>query len=238
MTRSSSNFGSTPNVDTLLQRFEPTMIQFSWFTARIAAIRSRASACHSSSWPFRRHRLVQQLEDDVWLALIAGCQRGPECERLTTITPGVQIVFVSSDMKPCPGKWCSPAPASARQPRVHATARSIHDRPSSEKCSRSVSLAMSGESTGTRMWSMPQPLMRVTSVSVKNVAISAGAGGKGARAVLEVRSREVPFILEHGQIVGRLVYEKMLAKPEKLYGQGIGSNYQAQSLKLSKHFKA
>ena len=66
----------------------------------------------------------------------------------------------------------------------------------------------------------------------------AGAGGKGARAVLEVRSREVPFILEHGQIVGRLVYEKMLAKPDKLYGQGIGSNYQAQSLKLSKHFKS
>jgi dCTP deaminase len=66
----------------------------------------------------------------------------------------------------------------------------------------------------------------------------AGAGGKGARAVLEVRSREVPFILEHGQIVGRLVYEKMLARPDKLYGQGIGSNYQAQSLKLSKHFKS
>jgi len=66
----------------------------------------------------------------------------------------------------------------------------------------------------------------------------AGAGGKGARAVLEVRSREVPFILEHGQIVGRLVYEKMLAMPNKLYGQGIGSNYQAQSLKLSKHFKS
>ena len=65
----------------------------------------------------------------------------------------------------------------------------------------------------------------------------AGSGGRGARAVLEVRSREVPFILEHGQIVGRLVYEKMLAKPDKLYGQGIGSNYQAQTLKLSKHFK-
>jgi dCTP deaminase len=65
----------------------------------------------------------------------------------------------------------------------------------------------------------------------------AGAGGKGARAVLEVRSREVPFILEHGQIVGRLVYEKMIARPDKLYGSGIGSNYQAQSLKLSKHFK-
>jgi len=66
----------------------------------------------------------------------------------------------------------------------------------------------------------------------------AGAGGQGARAVLEVRSREVPFIIEHGQIVGRLVYEKMIARPDKLYGSGIGSNYQAQSLKLSKHFKS
>ena len=46
----------------------------------------------------------------------------------------------------------------------------------------------------------------------------AGAGGLGSRAVLEVRSREVPFILEHGQIVGRLVYEKMLARPDQLYG--------------------
>ncbi|MBI3433939.1 MAG: 2'-deoxycytidine 5'-triphosphate deaminase [Proteobacteria bacterium] len=65
----------------------------------------------------------------------------------------------------------------------------------------------------------------------------AGAGGKGARAVLEVRSREVPFILEHGQTVGRLVYEKMLARPDRLYGSGVGSNYQAQGLKLSKHFR-
>jgi dCTP deaminase len=66
----------------------------------------------------------------------------------------------------------------------------------------------------------------------------AGAGGRGARAVLEVRSREVPFILEHGQIVGRLVYERMLSRPKTLYGMGIGSNYQAQGLKLSKHFRA
>ena len=65
----------------------------------------------------------------------------------------------------------------------------------------------------------------------------AGAGGQGSRAVLEVRSREVPFILEHGQIVGRLVYEKMLARPKAMYGQRIGSNYQAQGLKLSKHFR-
>jgi dCTP deaminase len=66
----------------------------------------------------------------------------------------------------------------------------------------------------------------------------AGAGGLGSRAVLEVRSREVPFILEHGQIVGRLVYERMLARPDQLYGSGIGSNYQAQGLKLSKHFRS
>ncbi|SOE18089.1 dCTP deaminase [Hoeflea halophila] len=64
------------------------------------------------------------------------------------------------------------------------------------------------------------------------------AGGAGSRAVLEVRSHEVPFILEHGQIVGRLIYEKMLERPAALYGSGLGSNYQAQGLKLSKHFRA
>ncbi|EJF98902.1 deoxycytidine triphosphate deaminase [Bartonella vinsonii subsp. arupensis Pm136co] len=62
-------------------------------------------------------------------------------------------------------------------------------------------------------------------------------GGKGAKAVLEVRSHEVPFILEHGQIIGRLVYEHMLHRPLQLYGQNAGSHYQAQGLKLSKHFK-
>jgi dCTP deaminase len=64
------------------------------------------------------------------------------------------------------------------------------------------------------------------------------AGGAGSRAVLEVRSHEIPFILEHGQIVGRLVFEKMAGRPQQLYGQGIGSHYQAQGLKLSKHFRA
>ena len=65
----------------------------------------------------------------------------------------------------------------------------------------------------------------------------AAAGGRGSRAVLEVRSHEVPFILEDGQIVGRLVYEHMLEQPDALYGLGLGSNYQAQGLKLSKHFR-
>ncbi|NBN64280.1 2'-deoxycytidine 5'-triphosphate deaminase [Microvirga tunisiensis] len=64
-----------------------------------------------------------------------------------------------------------------------------------------------------------------------------GAGGTGSRAVLEVRSHDVPFILEHGQTVGRLVYEHMLERPQRLYGEGIGSNYQGQALKLSKHFR-
>lgn len=66
---------------------------------------------------------------------------------------------------------------------------------------------------------------------------AAEAGGQGARAVLEVRSFDVPFLLEDGQNVGRLVYEKMLATPDRLYGQGVPSNYQAQGLKLSKHFR-
>lgn len=63
-------------------------------------------------------------------------------------------------------------------------------------------------------------------------------GQPGARAVLEVRSHEVPFILEDGQVIGRLVYEKMAAPPRLLYGASGVSNYQGQGLKLSKHFRA
>lgn len=62
------------------------------------------------------------------------------------------------------------------------------------------------------------------------------AGGEGSRAVLEVRSFDVPFLLEHGQNVGRLVYEKMLTRPDNIYGRDLKSNYQSQGLKLSKHF--
>src|SRR5437868_2590216 len=60
--------------------------------------------------------------------------------------------------------------------------------------------------------------------------------GRGARAVLEVRSREVPFIIEHGQIIGRLVFERLTETPPEVYGAALGSNYQQQGLKLSKHF--
>ena len=64
-----------------------------------------------------------------------------------------------------------------------------------------------------------------------------GDEGRGARGVLEVRCHEAPFVLEHGQTVGRLVYERMAARPERLYGQGIRSNYQGQGLKLAKQFR-
>jgi dCTP deaminase len=65
-----------------------------------------------------------------------------------------------------------------------------------------------------------------------------GTGGMpGSRGVLEVRSHEVPFMLEDGQVVGRLAFEKMAAEPDALYGTIGTSNYQGQSLKLSKHFK-
>lgn len=65
----------------------------------------------------------------------------------------------------------------------------------------------------------------------------AEAGGAGSRGVLEVRAHESPFALEHGQVVGRLVYERMADIPDQLYGAGIASNYQGQGLKLAKQFK-
>lgn len=59
----------------------------------------------------------------------------------------------------------------------------------------------------------------------------------GAKAVLEVRSYEVPFVIEDGQVVGRLAYERLTVQPERLYGLNVSSNYQRQGLRLSKHFK-
>ena len=61
-------------------------------------------------------------------------------------------------------------------------------------------------------------------------------GAQGARAVLEVRGRDVPFVLEHGQPVARLVDQRLQARPDRLYGDS-GSHYQGQGLKLSKLFR-
>ncbi len=63
----------------------------------------------------------------------------------------------------------------------------------------------------------------------------AAAGGAGSRAVLEVRGRDVPFLMRDGQPVAKLLFEDMSETPASLYG-AKGSHYQAQSLKLSKHF--
>ncbi|MDZ4361771.1 2'-deoxycytidine 5'-triphosphate deaminase [Brevundimonas sp.] len=63
------------------------------------------------------------------------------------------------------------------------------------------------------------------------------AHGAGSKGVLEVRTHDTPFLLEHGQIVARLVYEPLTMRPDRLYGEG-GSHYQRQGLKLSKHFRA
>ena len=66
---------------------------------------------------------------------------------------------------------------------------------------------------------------------------SAAEGQPGSRGVLEVRSHEVPFVLDDGQMICRLVYERMADSPDGLYGQIGTSNYQGQGLKLSKHFR-
>jgi dCTP deaminase len=60
---------------------------------------------------------------------------------------------------------------------------------------------------------------------------------KGTPAVLEVRAHEVPFLIEDGQTVGRLIYIPLLGPPDKVYGAAIGSSYQHQILSLSKQFK-
>ena len=65
----------------------------------------------------------------------------------------------------------------------------------------------------------------------------AESGGAGSRAVLEVRSHEVPFLVEEDQVVGSLLYDKLTDAPDKVYGARIGSSYQRQGLALSKHFK-
>ncbi|HTR89480.1 MAG TPA: 2'-deoxycytidine 5'-triphosphate deaminase [Solirubrobacteraceae bacterium] len=58
----------------------------------------------------------------------------------------------------------------------------------------------------------------------------------GSRAALEVRARDVPFMVEHRQPVCKLAFERMASDPDVLYGQDLGSNYQGQQTMLSKHF--
>lgn len=59
----------------------------------------------------------------------------------------------------------------------------------------------------------------------------------GSRAALEVRAHDVPFMVEDGQPVCKLTFERMLEEPVTLYGTGIGSSYQGQQETLSKWFR-
>jgi len=59
---------------------------------------------------------------------------------------------------------------------------------------------------------------------------------QGVRAVLEVKAHYVPFSLRHGQVVARMIYERMMQIPHRLYGKELGSSYYNQGLTLSKHF--
>jgi dCTP deaminase len=58
----------------------------------------------------------------------------------------------------------------------------------------------------------------------------------GTRAALEVRARDVSFMVEHRQPICKLAFERMLEPPDVLYGEELGSNYQGQETMLSKHF--
>jgi len=62
------------------------------------------------------------------------------------------------------------------------------------------------------------------------------APSQGSRAALEVRARDVPFMVEEGQPVCKLTFEGMDHVPDLLYGADLASNYQGQETMLSKHF--
>ena len=64
----------------------------------------------------------------------------------------------------------------------------------------------------------------------------AGKRPTGSRAALEVRAHDVAFLIENGQGVCKLSFERMLCEPTKLYGSSPSSNYQNQTSTLSKYF--
>ena len=83
----------------------------------------------------------------------------------------------------------------------------------------------------------PESFESITQDSSTRDSAGPRRAAPGSRGVLEVRCHEAPFVLEHGQIVGRLVYERMSERPAALYGNAISSSYQGQGLKLSKQFR-
>jgi len=59
----------------------------------------------------------------------------------------------------------------------------------------------------------------------------------GTKVVMEVRAREVPFLVYDGQTSFKVGFERLRSRPERVYGVGLGSAYQHQTLTLSKHFR-
>ena len=65
-----------------------------------------------------------------------------------------------------------------------------------------------------------------------------GAGDVlGTKVVMEVRAREVPFMVYDGQTSFKVGLERLAAPPDRVYGVGLSSSYQHQTLTLSKHFR-
>ncbi len=59
----------------------------------------------------------------------------------------------------------------------------------------------------------------------------------GTKVVMEVRAREVPFMVYDGQTSFKVWFERLRSRPERVYGVGLGSSYQHQTLTLSKQFR-
>ena len=59
----------------------------------------------------------------------------------------------------------------------------------------------------------------------------------GTKVVMEVRAREVPFMVYDGQTSFKVWFERLRGRPQRVYGVGLASSYQHQTLSLSKHFR-
>jgi dCTP deaminase len=59
----------------------------------------------------------------------------------------------------------------------------------------------------------------------------------GTKVVMEVRAREVPFMVYDGQTSFKVWFERLRGRPERVYGVGLASSYQHQTLSLSRHFR-
>ena len=107
----------------------------------------------------------------------------------------------------------------------------------SEPSRRAVAFVVAALSVGRAISLQAQIKAEMKYAQVYDISLARYTLSQGARAALEMRSDDVPFTLEDGQMIGRLVYETLTDAAERVYGQGIGSDDQRQGLKLSEHLK-